>query len=282
MMIAMSDGNRKTLIGNDIPLAMESFLKADCVCFDVDSTVIQEEGIDVLADYLGKGQEVADLTKRAMEGGMKFQDALEARLDLLEPNKADIEACLRERPFKFTPGIQELVERLHDANKHVFLVSGGFRIMIEPIAERLQIPIFNIFANTIYFENDEDENKNSSGFIFDDADDDDNEGKLYDGFDDTEPTSQDMGKSKALEMIKSRSKDGSEDDDAGYQCMVMIGDGFTDSQAKPPAAAFIGFGGVVIRKNVQAVSDWYITDFKDLIRLMDEFPNRKLTPFFPK
>ena len=53
--------------------------KADAVCFDVDSTVINTEGIDELADYFGAGEAVAKLTKEAMEGGMKFEDALDAR-----------------------------------------------------------------------------------------------------------------------------------------------------------------------------------------------------------
>ena len=53
--------------------------KADAVCFDVDSTVINTEGIDELADYFGAGEAVAKLTKEAMEGGMKFEEALDAR-----------------------------------------------------------------------------------------------------------------------------------------------------------------------------------------------------------
>ena len=252
MMLALSNGNRKTLVGQDIPLAMESLCRADCVCFDVDSTVISEEGIDVLADYLGKGEQVAALTKQAMEGGMKFQDALAARLDLLQPSKTSIQECLQQRPFELTPGLPELVERLHEANKQVFLVSGGFRIMIEPVAEELQISTFNVYANTILFNEDDDE-------------------ALYAGFDDKEPTSQDMGKARALELIQAQ---------GGFHTMVMVGDGFTDSQAKPPASAFIGFGGVAVREKVKAVSDWFVTDFHDVIRLLDEFPNRTMKSFF--
>ena len=43
-------------VGNEVELAMRTLYKADAVCFDVDSTVIAEEGIDVLAEYLGKGE----------------------------------------------------------------------------------------------------------------------------------------------------------------------------------------------------------------------------------
>jgi len=245
MMFALSDSGRKTLLGNEIPTAMEALVNADCVCFDVDSTVVNEEGIDVLADYLGQGEAVANLTKQAMEGGMKFQDALAARLQLLQPAKASIEDCLRERPLELTSGVAELISTFHDAGKDVYLVSGGFRIMIEPLAEILNIPKTNIVANTIFF---------------------DEEGK-YKGFDAEEPTSQDMGKPKALQQIQ--------DANINYKTMVMIGDGATDAQAKPPAAAFIGFGGVVVRETVKAQSDWFVTDFQDLIRLLSEYPPSK-------
>lgn len=226
-----------SLVGNAIPLAMRSLAEADCVCFDVDSTVVNEEGIDVLADYLGKGEEVAALTRQAMEGGMKFQDALAARLELLRPSKGSIEDCLRDRPLELTDGVQEFVEQLQASGKDVFLVSGGFRIMIEPVAHILKIPIDNIVANTILFQENGD----------------------YRDFDPNEPTSQDMGKPKALQMIQ-KSK--------GYQKMIMIGDGATDAQAKPPATSFIGFGGVAVREKVKAAADWFVTDFQDLTKIV--------------
>ena len=50
--------------------------------------------------------------------------------------------------------------------------------------------------------------------------------------------------------------------DYGYNPIIMIGDGATDMQAKPPADAFIGFGGVVEREKVKLNADWYIYDFK--------------------
>jgi hypothetical protein len=45
----------------------------------------------------------------------------------------------------------------------------------------------------------------------------------------------------------------------------------TDAQAKPPATAFIGFGGVVVREAVQRQADWFITDFHDLIYILQQF-----------
>lgn len=229
------------LLGNSIGDAMYALYKADAVCFDVDSTVINEEGIDVLADFLGKGEAVSKLTAAAMEGGMKFEDALEARLDLLEPSRQQILDCLEAHPLELTPGVADLVEALHSKNVDVFLVSGGFRIMIEPVAEILQISSdTNIVANTIHFEYG-------------------GEGK-YAGFCRDEPTSQDMGKPKALEGIREKNP--------SYETMVMVGDGATDAQAKPPAKAFIGFGGVIEREPVKEKADWFVTNFEDMTKIV--------------
>ena len=45
----------------------------------------------------------------------------------------------------------------------------------------------------------------------------------------------------------------------------MIGDGATDMEARPPADAFIGFGGVVVREKVKQGADWFVTDMQELI-----------------
>lgn len=228
--------------GNDISNAMYSLYTADAVCFDVDSTVIAEEGIDILADYLGKGKEVAELTRKAMDGATKFEDALQMRLDLMRPAKQQIESCLRDHPLVLTPGVQTLMKTLQEKDIDIWLVSGGFRIMIEPVAQQLDIPKENIVANTILFDD-------STG--------------AYTGFDPSEPTSRDMGKPKALEQIKSLKQ---------YETMVMVGDGATDAQAKPPAKAFIGFGGVITREAVQAKADWFVTDFDDMTKVVQFRP----------
>ena len=241
ILASFSTKKKEAWQGQDVALAMESLAKADCVCFDVDSTVITEEGIDVLADFLNQGEQVAALTLQAMEGGMKFQDALAARLDMLKPSKAAIEACLQSQPLQLTAGVKELVHTLHQTDKDVYLVSGGFRIMIEPVADLLNIDRDKIYANTLLFE--------------------ENDGS-YHSFDPNQPTSADMGKPKALRQIQLH---------GNYKTMVMVGDGATDAQAKPPAAAFIGFGGVAVREKVQRVADWFVMDFDDLTTIVRKF-----------
>ena len=94
----------KQLIGRDVETAKEFLKTAQAVCFDVDSTVIMEEGIDVLAEYKGAGDAVAALTAKAMGGAVLFQDALKDRLDIIKPSKQDIDDCMLKYPLKFTPG----------------------------------------------------------------------------------------------------------------------------------------------------------------------------------
>ena len=240
-----NSNNGPELIGHSIPDAMYALYKADAVCFDVDSTVIAEEGIDVLAEYLGKGEEVSALTKAAMDGGMKFQDALGARLDLLQPSKRSILQLLDEQPLQLTPGVEQLMKSLQSAGVDIWLVSGGFRIMIEPVADMLNIPRTNIVANTLFFEEND-------------------EVGTYTGFDPTEPTSADMGKPKALTQIQTK---------MGYKTMVMVGDGATDAQAKPPADAFVGFGGVEERQAVKDKADWFVKNFDDMTWVIEQRNN---------
>ena len=103
---------------------------AKAVCFDVDSTVIQEEAIDVLAAYKGVGEAVANLTKSAMGGQTPFYDALTMRLNLIKPSQNDLKNCQEQRPFKLTPKIVDVVSKLHAMGIDVYLVSGGFKQVI--------------------------------------------------------------------------------------------------------------------------------------------------------
>jgi len=204
------------------------------VCFDVDSTVICEEGIDELAKFCGKGQEVARLTKEAMKGSMTFQEALRLRLNIIRPSQKQIRDFLKAHPSTLSPGIKEFVHRLRENNKKVYLISGGFDCLIEPIASELGIPLDNMFANKLlFFYNGE-----------------------YAGFDVTQPTSRTGGKGEAISLIRRTLFD-----DAA---ITMIGDGATDLEASPPANHFIGYGGNVVREEVRNRAQYYITDFEQL------------------
>lgn len=183
-----------------------------------------------------------------MDGNTKFEDALAARLDIIKPSRASIEKCLDDHPLMLSPGIDTLIESLIERGIDVYLVSGGFRIMIEPIARELCVAKTNIYANTIFFDEDTTNGE-------------------YTGFCRDEPTSADMGKPKAVQQIK---------DMYGYNKIVMVGDGATDAQAKPPADAFIGFGGVVVREAVREKACWFVKDFQSLTTVVEKYAHNKL------
>ncbi|CAG9466177.1 unnamed protein product [Pedinophyceae sp. YPF-701] len=217
---------------------LECWRNADAVCFDVDSTLCEDESIDEVAAFLGVGDKVAELTASAMGGDVKFEDALAARLSLMNVSAKDMARFLDAHPPRISPGIRELVSGLQEAGKEVFLVSGGFRQIINPIADILKVPRTHVFANTILYK-------------------DDAEGS-YAGFDAQEFTSRSGGKANAVRHIRK---------EWGLTRVVMIGDGATDLEARVADGAemFIGYGGVVFRPNVAAGADWYVKTFDPLI-----------------
>ena len=120
------------------------------VQFDVDSTFIQQEAIELLAAKAGELSEVARITESAMRGEIDFAQSLIARVRLLEGLPY---AALQEvqQEIQLTDGAQELVERLHSLGHSVSLVSGGFMQVMAPIIERLSIKYFR--ANVLEIDN---------------------------------------------------------------------------------------------------------------------------------
>lgn len=156
---------------------------------------------------------------------------------------------------------------MRDANKTVYLVTGGFDCLIEPVADELGIPLDHMFANKLYFHF----NGRFGHFLF----------YFYilsilsmtidtivciyfellgkyAGFDVNQPTSRTGGKGEAINLIR-RS--------LGQNVSVtMIGDGATDLEASPPANNFIGYGGNIVRDEVRNRAQYYVTDFQQLYK----------------
>ena len=106
------------------------------VVFDVDSTLIEDEVIELLADAAGKRAEVADVTERAMRGELDFSSSLRARVKTLAglPERVIEETYAR---IRVTVGATELIEAIHLRGGKVGAVSGGFNQLLEPLAKRL-------------------------------------------------------------------------------------------------------------------------------------------------
>jgi phosphoserine phosphatase len=106
------------------------------VVFDVDSTLIEDEVIELLADVAGKRAEVAEVTERAMRGELDFAESLRERVAVLAglPESVFADVFARITP---TTGVQELIDAVHAAGGLVGAVSGGFTQVLTPLAAKL-------------------------------------------------------------------------------------------------------------------------------------------------
>ena len=108
------------------------------VVIDVDSTLIQNEVIDLIAEHAGVGEQVAQITEQAMAGDLDFVAALRARVALLKGLPVSVLDEVRTR-LRLTPGARTLCRTLNTLGYRVCLVSGGFAEVIMPIADELGI-----------------------------------------------------------------------------------------------------------------------------------------------
>lgn len=116
------------------------------VVMDVDSTFIQDEVIDLLADEAGVMPQVAAITERAMAGELDFEQSLRERAALLAGLPASALGDVRAR-LTLTPGARTLCRTLTRLGYRIALVSGGFTDIITPLAADLGVT--DVRANTL-------------------------------------------------------------------------------------------------------------------------------------
>ena len=119
------------------PLALKNF---KLIAFDMDSTLINIECVDEIADFVGCKAEVAAITEAAMQGVITdFKDSLRQRVALLRGvTMADLERVYSER-LRINPGALELVRACQAAGLKTLLVSGGFTFFAHRVREQLGI-----------------------------------------------------------------------------------------------------------------------------------------------
>ena len=123
--------------GYTAPLPLQQF---KLIAFDMDSTLINIECIDEIADAAGRKAEVAAITEAAMRGEITdFKDSLRRRVALLKgvPESA-LHAVFEER-LRLNPGAQQLVDTCKAQGMKVLLVSGGFTFFADRVCEMLRI-----------------------------------------------------------------------------------------------------------------------------------------------
>ncbi len=193
------------------------------VFFDVDSTLVTIEGIDVLAEG---NEEIVRLTAAAMNGEIPLEEVYARRLELIRPSRAAVETLSERYVQSLVDGASETVSTLQDAGAEVHLISAGIREAVEPLAKKLGIASDAVHAVALRFSAD----------------------GLYTDFDRRSFLTRGGGKELVVRDIRARA----------HGTAALIGDGVSDLEARPALDLFIGFGGVQVRKNVKEAADVYV------------------------
>jgi phosphoserine phosphatase len=195
------------------------------VFFDVDSTLVTIEGIDVLA---AGNPEIVRLTDAAMNGEIALDEVYARRLEIIRPTRAAVEALGQQYIASLVDGAAETIATLQSAGADVHLVTAGIAQAIAPLAAHLGIAARAVHAVPL---------------LFDDAGN-------YADFDRRSLLARGGGKELVVRAILTRAKGGA----------AFIGDGVSDLETKPVVSLFIGFGGVQARPRVRESAAVFVSE----------------------
>jgi phosphoserine phosphatase len=203
------------------------------VFFDVDSTLVTIEGIDVLA---GGDPEIARLTDAAMEGEITIEEVYARRLERIRPTREAVEALGEQYITSLLPGVVETFHALREGAVQIHLITAGIAQAIAPLAAHLGVPPRAVHAVALRFD----------------------ERGGYEDFDRRSLLAKSGGKELVVRAVRARS----------HGRAALVGDGVSDLEAKPAVDLFIGFGGVQVRERVRNGADWFATSFEELRRYL--------------
>jgi len=143
----------RAVIGNrpvDVALVPAEGRRKQVLVADMDSTMIEQECIDELADAVGIKAEVAAITERAMNGELDFEQALRTRVALIKGlERTAIEEIRRER-ITLAPGGRALIHTMKAYGAYTSLVSGGFTFFADYFGKRIGFD--EAIANVLEFD----------------------------------------------------------------------------------------------------------------------------------
>jgi len=183
------------------------------VFFDVDSTLVTIEGIDILG---GDNPEIARLTEAAMNGEIPLDQVYARRLEMIRPTRDAIEGLAKRYLDSIVCGGAETVGTLLKAGCAIHLVSAGIEQALIPLARRFGV---RLHAVRLEFNAEGD----------------------YQDFDRRSPLTRPRGKELVVRDVRARA----------HGKAAFVGDGVSDLEAKPAVDLFIGFGGVHTRPQVR-------------------------------
>jgi phosphoserine phosphatase len=196
------------------------------VWFDCDSTLSRIEGIDELARLRpGLGEQIAQLTQRAMEGALPLEAVYGERLALIAPRREEVDAIGALYVEHLVIGAREVVAALREQSVVAGIVSGGLLPAVRHVAHALGIAPEHTHAVDLVF---------------------DAHGRYRD-FERTSPLARAGGKRELMAALP-----------AAQRPAAFVGDGATDMETRGTVARFIGFGGVTRRPKVEAGADVFV------------------------
>jgi len=208
-------------------------MKFRFVFFDVDSTLVTIEGIDVL----GAGNpEIARLTERAMNGEIALEDVYAKRLEIIRPGRAAVEELGRRYIASLVPGAAEAVAELRGFGVQIHLVTAGIAQAVQPLASHLGVPERAVHAVALRF--------NAAG--------------EYEDFDRRSFLTRGGGKELVVRDVRART----------HGKAAFVGDGASDLEAKPAVDLFVGFGGVHVRPKVKENAAVFAMTFDEVLKAL--------------
>ncbi len=151
---AIAEAVRATLFGAPVDVIVQPAQgrRKRLLTADMDSTMIGQECIDELAAEVGMRDHVAAITERAMRGEIVFEAALRERVALLEGLHSDVIAKVIEKVITVTPGARVLIRTMRRHGAYTALVSGGFTVFTNVIAEAIGFDVN--YANQLEIDAD--------------------------------------------------------------------------------------------------------------------------------
>ena len=206
------------------------------VFFDCDSTLTAVEGIDVLAESVGKRQRVEVLTQAAMDGQLDLGDVYDKRLRAVRPTQQQVLDIRRSYKRHVVEDAARVVTALQGLGHKVYIISGGLAEPVEEFGIYLGIPRERIRA---------------VGLIYNDL-----SGHWWEKNDERRYLAHQEG---ALTVSSGKAQIVRELLGGQRGRSLLVGDGYSDLLAGAAVDLFVGYGGVVARPKVQAAAPAYIS-----------------------
>ncbi len=209
------------------------------IVFDCDSTLSSIEGIDELARLAGEDTfaKVEALTNAAMNGEVPIDEVFAKRLSIISPSVADVKNVAQQYIDTIEPTALETMQILKDLGWTAIILSGGFKVIIEPLADLLGIE--QVEAVPLTFNPD----------------------GSYKEFDNTYPTTYNGGKPEIIEALKKQ---------YNPDKIVMVGDGVSDLETMENVDLFIGYGGYTPREKVKSKAEHFIYKLSDIPKIFEK------------